>query len=145
MDHDQIDKNKLNLDELADEAIRVILRFSTIEKAFKTVDVPQLSPSEKLHNLLLRGNHVKRAGDVYMIPKPGHIDYGHTVTTHGTGFSYDTHAPLLMMGRGIKSGHTFEETSITDIAPTMCALLGTAFPNGMTGSVISDALVKADK
>ena len=46
-------------DELADEAIRVILRFSTIEKAFKTVDVPQLSPSEKLHNLLLRGNHVK--------------------------------------------------------------------------------------
>ena len=29
---------------------------------------------------------------------------------------------------GIKAGHTFEETSITDIAPTMCALLGTAFP-----------------
>ena len=42
-----------------------------------------------------------------MIPKPGHIDYGQTGTTHGTGFSYDTHAPLLMMGRGIKQGtHT---------------------------------------
>ena len=27
-------------------------------------------------------------------------------------------------------------TSITDIAPTMCALLGIAFPNGMTGDVI---------
>ena len=145
LNYEQIDKNRLDLDELADEAIRVILRFSTIEKAFKTVDVPQLSPSEKLHNLLLRGNHVKRAGDIYMIPKPGHIDYGHTGTTHGTGFSYDTHAPLLMMGRGIKAGHTFEETSITDIAPTMCALLGTAFPNGMTGNVISKALLKADK
>ncbi|MGB0811322.1 MAG: alkaline phosphatase family protein, partial [Flavobacteriaceae bacterium] len=145
LDHEQIEKNRLHLDELAEEAIRVILRFSTIEKAFKTVDVPQLSPSEKLHNLLLRGNHIKRAGDVYMIPKPGHIDYGHTGTTHGTGFSYDTHAPLLMMGRGIKAGHTFEETSITDIAPTMCALLGTAFPNGMTGNVISKALLKADK
>ena len=127
------------------EAIRVILCFSTIEKAFKTTDVPFLSPSEKLHNLLLRGNHVKRAGDIYMIPKPGHIDYGHTGTTHGTGFSYDTHAPLLMMGRGIKSGQTYEMTSITDIAPTMCALLGIAFPNGMTGDVISEALAKSDK
>ena len=145
LDHQRITKNKLYVDELTDEAIRVVLTFSTIEKAFKTVDVPKLSPSEKLHNLLLRGNHVKRAGDIYMIPKPGHIDYGHTGTTHGTGFSYDTHAPLLMMGRGIKAGHTYEETSITDIAPTMCALLGTAFPNGMTGNVISKALLKADK
>ena len=82
---------------------------------------------------------------IYMIPKPGHIDYGHTGTTHGTGFSYDTHAPLLMMGHGIKAGHTYEKTSITDIAPTMCALLGTAFPNGMSGNVISKALLKADK
>jgi len=145
LDHQRITKNRLDLDELTDEAIRVILTFSTIEKAFKTVDVPKLSPSEKLHNLLIRGNHVKRAGDIYMIPKPGHIDYGHTGTTHGTGFSYDTHAPLLMMGHGIKAGHTYEKTSITDIAPTMCALLGTAFPNGMTGNVISKALLKADK
>ena len=145
LDHQRITKNKLDVDELTDEAIRVVLTFSSIEKAFKTVDVPQLSPSEKLHNLLLRGNHVKRAGDIYMIPKPGHIDYGHTGTTHGTGFSYDTHAPLLMMGRGIKAGRTYEETSITDIAPTMCALLGTAFPNGMTGNVISKALLKAYK
>ena len=49
-----------------------------------------------------------------------------------------------MMGRGIKAGHT-RRNIITDIAPTMCALLGTAFPNGMTGNVISKALLKADK
>ena len=145
LDYEKIEKNKLVINELTAEAIRVILRLPTIEKAFKTTDVPFLSPSEKLHNLLLRGNHVKRAGDIYMIPKPGHIDYGHTGTTHGTGFSYDTHAPLLMMGRGIKSGQTYEMTSITDIAPTMCALLGIAFPNGMTGDVISEALAKSDK
>jgi hypothetical protein len=50
-----------------------------------------------------------------------------------------------MMGRGIKVGHTYKEKSITDIVPTMRSLLGTAFPNGMTGSEISDALLKADK
>jgi len=33
--HEKIEKNKLVLDELTAEAIRVILRFSTIEKAFK--------------------------------------------------------------------------------------------------------------
>ena len=145
LDHEKIEKNELVLQELIDEAIRVILRFPTIEKAFQTTEVPFLSPTEKLHNLLLLGNHVKRAGDLYMIPKPGHIDYGHTGTTHGTGFSYDTHAPLLMMGHGIKSGQTYKKTSITDIAPTMCALLGIAFPNGMTGEIIAEALATSDK
>lgn len=145
LDHEKIENNGLVLQELTEEAIRVILRFPTIEKAFKTIEVPFLSPSEKLHNLLLFGNHVKRAGDLYMIPKPGHIDYGHTGTTHGTGFSYDTHAPLLMMGHGIKPGQTYKKTSITDIAPTMCALLGIAFPNGMTGEIISEALLTSDK
>jgi bisphosphoglycerate-independent phosphoglycerate mutase (AlkP superfamily) len=50
-----------------------------------------------------------------------------------------------MMGHGIRKGQTYTETSITDIAPTICALLGTAFPNGMTGNIIEEALLKADK
>jgi len=65
---------------------------------------------EKTSAFLLRGNHVIRACDIFMIPKPGHIDYGLKGTTHSTCFSYDTHAPLLMMGCGIKSGQTYEKT-----------------------------------
>ena len=40
LDHEKIEKSKLVLDELTAEAIHVILRFPTIEKAFKTTDVP---------------------------------------------------------------------------------------------------------
>lgn len=145
LDHDLIAKYNLSLVKLVAKASEVILDFPRIENVFATADLPLLSPSEKLHNLILRGNNKKRAGDLYLLPKPGYIDYGSTGTTHGSGFSYDTHAPLLMMGHGIRKGQTYTETSITDIAPTICALLGTAFPNGMTGNIIEEALLKADK
>jgi phosphopentomutase len=41
--------------------------------------------------------------------------------------------PLLFYGKGIKHGQTFQKTEITDIAPTMSALLGTSFPSGAIG------------
>ena len=102
LDYEKIEKNKLVLNELTGEAIRVILRFQPLKKHLKRL-MYLLSPSEKPHNLLLRGNHVKRAGDIYMIPNQGILIMVIQVQLMHW-LSYDTHAPLLMMGRGIKSG-----------------------------------------
>ncbi|HMC01889.1 MAG TPA: hypothetical protein VKN14_12710, partial [Flavobacteriaceae bacterium] len=63
-----------------------------------------------------------------------------TGTDHGTGFNYDTHVPLLFFGKAIKHGQTFQRTEITDIAPTMSALLGISFPNGAMGHVLDFVL-----
>ena len=40
---------------------------------------------------------------------------------------------LLFFGKGIKQGETFQKTEITDIAPTMSALLNISYPNVNTG------------
>jgi len=47
---------------------------------------------------------------------------------------------LLFYGKGIKKGNTFVRTEIPDIAPTISALLGIAFPNGTTGKPIVEVL-----
>ena len=44
--------------------------------------------------------------------------------------------PLIFFGKGINAGATTARTEITDIAPTISALLGISFPNGMTGKVL---------
>lgn len=46
---------------------------------------------------------------------------------------YDTHVPLIFFGAGIKNGSTSQRSEITDIAPTVSALLGISFPNSATG------------
>ena len=82
----------------------------------------------------------KRSGDVLIVPNTGYISYSRTGSTHGSPQIYDTHAPLLLFGKGIKHGSTVNRTEIPDIAPTIASLLGIAFPNGTTGRPIVEVL-----
>lgn len=89
-----------------------------------------------------RGLHPRRSGDVVFFLEPGwHADdeyFGKGGTTHGSPYPYDTHVPLLWYGWKVKPGQTVEAVSITDIAPTLAALLRIMRPNGCTGKVIED-------
>ena len=57
-------------------------------------------------------------------------------TTHGSPQAYDTHVPLLFYGNGINKGITYKKTQVTDVAPTISALLGIALPNASTGDIL---------
>ena len=68
--------------------------------------------------------------------QPGYIDGGATGTTHGTWNPYDAHIPLLFYGWKIKPGKTNRETHMTDIAPTLAALLKFRCPAADVGELI---------
>jgi predicted AlkP superfamily pyrophosphatase or phosphodiesterase len=89
---------------------------------------------------LQNGFNQKRSGDVLIVSEPGYISYSKTGSTHGSPYNYDTHVPLLFFGKGIKQGHTLQKTEITDIAPTISALLGISFPNGSIGKPLDFVL-----
>lgn len=73
--------------------------------------------------------------------KPNFIDaWSNTGTTHGLWNPYDTHIPLLWYGWGIKQGKTNRETYMSDIAPTIAALLRIQAPNGNIGQVITEVI-----
>ncbi|MDO4165750.1 MAG: alkaline phosphatase family protein, partial [Bacteroides sp.] len=57
-------------------------------------------------------------------------------TTHGVWNPYDAHIPLLFMGWNVPHGATNRIVSMTDIAPTVCALLHIQMPNGCIGTPI---------
>lgn len=89
---------------------------------------------------LQNGYHQKLSGDILIVPNPATIIYSRTGSTHGSGYSYDTHVPIIFYGYGIKKGRSKKYIAITDIAPTLANLLQIEFPNGNTGSIIEDAL-----
>jgi len=63
-----------------------------------------------------------------------------TGTTHGAGYSYDTHVPLIFYGWKIPHGSSADPVSITDVAPTISTLLNIEFPSGNRGKPVSSLL-----
>ena len=65
------------------------------------------------------------------------ISYGNKGTTHGSGYSYDTHVPLIFFGKNIVHGQSEIRTKITDVAPTVAQLMGLKDMNASTGDVLT--------
>jgi arylsulfatase A-like enzyme len=91
-------------------------------------------------NSLQNGYNQKFSGDVMLIPYPATLTGGRTGTSHGSGYSYDTHIPMIFYGNGIKKGVSKEKHEIIDISPTIANLLKIEAPSSSTGRIIIDAL-----
>jgi predicted AlkP superfamily pyrophosphatase or phosphodiesterase len=137
LDYQKIEDSKLNLQSIKNELARKLLHYNLIDKVYVTSEINQFeNTSGYLEGLLSRGHNQKRSGDILFVFNPyvlKGVSWNKTGTDHGTGLNYDTHVPLLFFGKGIKHGETLLKTEITDIAPTMSALLGISFPNAAIG------------
>jgi predicted AlkP superfamily pyrophosphatase or phosphodiesterase len=123
----------LNLVDVQNAIANEQLSYANVAKVYTANTMSTSNFMNGIEELLQNGFNQKRSGDLIIVDDIGFISYGKTGSTHGSGLNYDTHVPLLFFGKGIKHGGTFQKTVITDIAPTMSALLGISFPNGATG------------
>jgi predicted AlkP superfamily pyrophosphatase or phosphodiesterase len=132
----------LNLDSnnvsqiIADEIIN-------IKNVYKTVTGHTLQTTNfdmGVLQTLQNGYNQKFSGDVLFVPNPSTITYDKTGSTHGSGYSYDTHVPLIFYGKGIKKGQSDSYYPIIDIAPTITSFLKIAQTNGNTGKPILEVL-----
>jgi len=92
-----------------------------------------------IKGFIVRGYHAKRSGDVMIVMEPGWYGAGSIQgTTHGSPYTYDTHVPILFYGNGIRKGSSVRYHTVTDIAPTISALLNIKFPSGCTGQPVEE-------
>ena len=133
LNRNKISELQLNLQEVQQSIVDEIINYDYIDRAYAAHTLHNKAFIEGIESLLQNGYHQKRSGDVLVSFNAAVISYGRTGTTHGSGYMYDTHVPLLFYGNGIKQGSTFQKVKITDIAPTISALLGISFPNAATG------------
>lgn len=82
-----------------------------------------------------------RSGDVWLLTKPfAFLAEGEIATTHGSGYDYDTHVPIILFGPEIRPNRYHSECSPSDIAPTLCDLIGVEPPPTRTGRVLAEAI-----
>ena len=133
INHDIVTALGLNLNEVQETIVNEQLGYDHVYKAYSATTMHNSYFGSGIEHLLQMGYNQKRSGDVLLVDDPAFIIYPKTGSTHGSGLNYDTHVPLLLFGNGISHGETFKKTEITDIAPTIAALLGTGYPNFAVG------------
>ena len=141
-DYDVLFDKDIDSDELEEAVSHFALQYDKINMAYTRSQMESTTYESGMASLLDHGFNQKRSGDVIFVFEPSVISYSPTGSTHGTGLNYDTHAPLIFYGNGIKQGSSLERTEIVDIAPTISALLGIPFPNGATGRPLEMVLEK---
>ncbi len=141
LNNKQISDSKLNREEIIKWVISYLSKQNGIARVFELEKMMETPLPLKEKEMLINGYYPPRGGDIQIILQPGWIEnYTNLTTTHGLWNPYDAHIPLLWYGWGINKGKTNRETYMTDIAPTVAALLRIQMPSGTIGKVISEVI-----
>ncbi len=143
LDKTLINAKGLSLTAVENQLASFIRDKDGIARVFTAEQLYQQEFTYYLASEVQNGYNYKRSGDVIFITDPGWTDTNSkTGTTHSSGYAYDTHVPMLWYGCGISKGESFVRYNITDIAPTISALLDIKLPGACTGNPIVEALKK---
>ena len=140
LNHELIAEKNIDLDAIRKFMVNEALQLEGVAEVYSASDMQSTEFTEHKAAALQMGYNFKRSGDVLLILEPGWFYQTSSATTHGTGYAYDTHVPLIWYGSGIKSGKSYKRQNIDDIAVTLAHILGTSLPNGATGEPIQGVL-----
>jgi predicted AlkP superfamily pyrophosphatase or phosphodiesterase len=142
LDHKAIADKNLNDEVLEQDVADFMLRFNGVSQTVTSFAFKNTSfNADDLRSFTQNGFQPKRCGDVMILLQPAWIESDKTTgTTHGSGYSYDTHVPLLWYGWNIHPGSSAETVHPIDIAPTISLLLNIPYPDGCTGKPIQAVL-----
>jgi len=132
---------KLNKEDIIAASIDFLTKQEPVARAFDLSEMGDVALPSRIKEMVVNGYYPQRGGNVQILLKSNVIEsYFATGTSHGMWNPYDSHIPLLWYGWGIKPGKTNRETYMTDIAPTVAALLHIQMPSGTIGKVIDEVI-----
>lgn len=125
---------------LANLVISLLEQKEYITQAVDLRNIDKASLPAPLIQMMKNSYHSKRSGDIQYLPNPAWLEGNGKGTTHGLWNPYDAHIPLVWFGWNIQPGNSHREVHMSDIAPTLAALLQIQVPNGSLGSVIGEVV-----
>jgi len=135
-----INSRGLNLMQVRNEVAEFAKSMTGINEAFTST---QLSSENYIsgNGLILKNGFVENlSGDIMLVLKPSWVPMHWKGTTHGSGYSYDTHIPIIFYGWNVGKGESEAACKVTDIAPTLSMMLNINLPSGATGSPLMPVL-----
>jgi len=130
----------LSVDSLKKASLAYLLHQDGIQYVVDMAHIAEANLPQRIQEMVTNGYNRKRCGSILLIPEPGWYDGYDKGTTHGTWNPQDTHIPLVFMGWGVRHGALLRQVHMTDIAPTVAALLHIQVPNGNIGQTIPEVI-----
>lgn len=135
-----IQRTGLDRKTIKNTIIHFYMRQPGVTAAIDLAEAGTASLPQQLRSMLVNGYNQKLSGDVQVIFRPQWLETWRTGTTHGLWNPYDAHIPLLWFGWGIRPGKSNREVYMSDIAPTVAALLRIQMPNACIGKVVEEVV-----
>ena len=137
----KINDNQLDLAAIKKTTVEYLQQLPSVNYAVDMEKIGEAPIPEPIKTMIINGYNFKRSGQVEVVFNPGWLEsWAKTGSTHGAWNPYDTHIPLVFMGWGIHHGSSNATVYMTDIAPTVAALLHIQMPNGCIGTPIIDLI-----
>jgi len=136
LNHELLQEKHAVLAEAVEIAANAVRKLPYIFRVYTSMQLEHENLADDPIGLLMqRGYYRGRSADFFIVQKPYWLGTKEG-TTHGTPYSYDTHVPLMFLGRGIRAGRYDMSVRIADVAPTLAALLGVNTPSGSVGRIL---------
>lgn len=139
-DHEAIREAKADYNQIKQLTVDYLVKQDGILNAVDIKNINNSTVPPEIKTKIINGYNARRSGDVYYLYDAGAYPSTGPGTGHGAWNPYDSHIPAVFMGWGVKPGKTNKEYYMTDIAPTISALLRIQQPSGSVGHVITELI-----
>ena len=140
LDHAKINAAAIDHKALKKFIVENLKLIPEVWNAYDVEDFAQVILPPVIREKISNSYYFRRSGDIQYFYKAQYTDYTDSGIEHGAWYPYDSHIPLVWFGWNIKPGKLNRETYMTDIAPTIAAMLQIQMPNGCVGKVITEVI-----
>jgi predicted AlkP superfamily pyrophosphatase or phosphodiesterase len=147
-----LQRDAIDFDDCARAVGEIAMKLPGVAGYFtrKQLESHSLSESDPITRRVVHGFYPSRSGDVIILFEPYAIQFDlpddpddpRSSGTHGSPYSYDTHVPLIIMGRAFAKGRYNQPATPADIATTLANVLDIQAPSCAGGRVLSEAFVR---
>src|SRR5574344_74104 len=140
-----IEAHRLKKQDVIDKSIKHLQKDETFLYVVDNEKIEATTIPYNIKEQLVNGYRPQRSGEITLIPRAGVFgvsspDDNYKGTSHGEWNPYDAHIPCIFMGWHIQHGETNARPHITDIAPTVCAMLHIHMQNSCIGTTIEQVI-----
>ncbi len=131
--------NRLKIAEINAWILQYLGKEESVAQVFSIADLETTVLNSNIKKMIANGYYKKRSGQIQIVYKPQWLEgFDRGGTSHGLWNPYDAHIPLIWYGWNIQPGSSNQENFMTDIAPTLAALLKIQAPSGSIGKPITE-------
>ncbi|HZH72578.1 MAG TPA: alkaline phosphatase family protein [Mariniphaga sp.] len=139
LNHDLIKKNKVDLNEIRENASNFVNQFEAVQLSLTATQLEQGNSNEGLLGAINNSYAKNRSGDFLYLLKEG---WQPMYKFKKIIYTDQTHIPLVFYGGGIQKQIIREKYNAVDIAPTLSELLHIPQPDKSQGRAITPVLNK---